>query len=192
MSRKATARWAVSVESLPVPARAAVLKSLQARLGLALLPEDCGPAAPLALLLHRLRALSRAPPGHSLWAGSWLLAVPQDPLLWRLHRDLAAAVAGRLLPGGGEGVRHLMVCLQTSPDEALEALLAGADGRDVGLEALRHAQRCIEDEHGGSCSPFEVEIVRVECPCFAADNPATLAKVLDLACAGCHRLVNGA
>ena len=190
-------RCAVSLESLPVPARAAVIKSLQARLGLALLPEDdrCGgPVAPLALLLHRLRALAKqqAAPGggHALWGGPWLPSAPRDPLLRRLHRDLGAAVAARLMPDAG--VRHLMVCLESCPDEAFEALVGVETGRskDVSLQSLHQAQRAIHEAAagGGSCSPFPVEIVRVACPCFAADNPETLARVLDLACAACHCL----
>lgn len=226
-------RCVVSVEGLPLPARAAVLKSLQTRLALAALSDSCPPAAPaaaaqlaprlapqLALLVGRLRALARLPEGaHALWTGSWLLAEPRDPLLRRLHRDLGRAVASRLLPPqSATKTKHVMLCLTTaSADEAFEAVLEnGEDGGGGGggggsggggggggsggggaicLQSLREAQERIEElaraGGGGALSPFaDVEAVEVRVPPFAADNPATLARLLDLACQGCHRAMH--
>lgn len=184
-------RYVISVESLAVPARAAVLKSLQGRFGMACIPDAERCTSPFALLLHRMRAMARVPDKtHILWCGPWLLATPRDPLMRRLHHDLALALARRLLHDGGAGTKHIMVCLKVSEDEAFETLLEGDGCRDATLQSLREAQAAIEAPEPRSCSPFGSEIVRFDCPCFAADNPVTLAKVVDLACAGCASVMS--
>lgn len=186
-------RYVLSVEGLDVPARAAILKSLQSRLGLVTLPDHERCEAPLALLLHRLRSLSRIPDSsNALWAGSWLLAAPTDPAICALHRDLAGALTAALhCPA--RATTHIMLCLKACPDEAFEAVLGGDANRDACLQGLREAQRSIDSVAAGGAppavSPFPVRIEWLDCPSFAADNPATLSKLLDLACDACRRLM---
>lgn len=187
-------RWVVSVEGLSVPARAAVLKSLHHRFGLALADAERPETHPFEWLLHRMRGLAKAPADQDvLWAGSWLMHVPQgDALLARLFTAMATALAERL-PHPAH-TRHLMVWLDADPHEAFEAMIgAGAEAgpvttRDVSLQCLRNAQASInraaqlarEGCAAQLCSPFDVQIVRVACPPYAADNPVAMAGVLDL------------
>lgn len=200
----ARARWVVSVEGLGVPARAAVLKSLQHRLGLVMADNDRHEAQPFGWLLHRMHGLTKVPPrADALWCGSWLMHVPSHaPALARLHRDLAAVLAD-LVPGGPRGTRHLMVWLDADPHEAFDAVLhcpeVSSSVREVGLQSLREAQeaitRAVNDaaagDQAGLSSPFDVQIVRVPCPPFAADNPVTLHKLLDLVEDGCLKAMRG-
>lgn len=189
-------RWVVSVESLSVPARACVLKSLKNRLGLAVADVDRaasgGANTSLGLLLHRLKGLARVGAvTPAMWCGSWLMKAPRDPLLRDLHRDLARALADKLVPGGTAGTAHLMLCLRAPADEAFEALLTCelAAARDVSLQCLRDAARGMEQDAplAAEClSPFGVQIVRVECPAFAADNPITLNSLVDLCVTQCQ------
>jgi len=189
--------WLVSLESLPVPATKAVARALQARLGLAAVPDNdpgsCSPAiAPLALLLRRLRAIARIKQD-VLLPGSWVLATPADPALRALHHDLGTALARKLLPADAHPVTHLLLCLSSSADEAFEASLDAEHARDVTLQALRQSQRAIEDAarlRAAVSSPFEARIVMVPCPVFAADNPVELKRVVELACDTCHALMH--
>lgn len=195
-------RWVVSVEGLGVPARAAVLKSLQHRLGLVMADNDRHEAQPFGWLLHRMHGLAKVPARHdALWCGSWLMHVPsRHPALARLHRDVAAVLADQV-PGGPAGTKHLMVWLDADPHEAFDAVLhdASSSTRDVGLQCLRDAQdaisRAVQDaaagDRAGLSSPFWVQIVRVPCPPFAADNPVTLHKLLDLVEDECLRVMRG-
>lgn len=189
-----TRRWVISVESLSVPARACVLKSLKNRLDLTVADADRtggGSSASLGLLLHRLKGLARVPASTpAMWCGSWLMKAPRDPLLRDLHRDLARALADKLVPGGAKGTAHLMLCLRAPTDEAFESLLTCelAAARDVSLQCLRDAARGMEDAPlGAEClSPFAVQIVRVDCPAFAADNPVSLNSLVDLCVTRCQ------
>lgn len=187
--------WAVSVEGLRVPARQAVLKALQARLGLVPVCDDDradrGADAFFRVLLHRVRALARVPPGsHALWTGSWVLTAPRDPdpRLAALHRQLGEALVARLAPG--RRVRHLMLCLDACPHEAFEAALGGDPGahREVDLRALAGAAAGLARAEPGPGSPFPCEVARVACPRFAGDNPATLEALLDLSCDAVKRV----
>lgn len=193
-----TRRWVVSVESLSVPARASVLKSLKTRLALSVADVERvggggGSSTSLGLLLHRLQGLARVGGStNALWCGSWLMKTPRDPLLRDLHRDLARALADKLVPGGVQGTAHLMLCMRSPTDEAFEALLTCelAAARDVSLQCLRDAARGMEHDAAlaaAEClSPFGVRIVRVECPAFAADNPTSLNSLVDLCVAQCQ------
>lgn len=189
----------VTVEGPRVPARHAVLKALQSGPGLVAVSDPEGdrssdPGAwdvctSLRLLLHRLRALARVPPGSTaLLTGSWLAAAPPRAAagdLRELHRRLAAALRAKLLPPGCR-VRHLMLCLDACPHEAFEALLDGDAGahrhvdlRDV--ERAAEAARAAEPED--AASPFGVDVIRLPCPRFAADNVSELSRLVNAACA---------
>lgn len=181
-------QWVVSVEGAPVPARAAVLKALQARLGLVPVPDHDRSTDPLGLLLHRVRGVARYHPRHhALLCGPWLGAgEEQHPLLRRLHAQLTHHLAARLLPAAP--VRHLLLCLDADPHEAFEHVL---DAKEATLAALRDTRaRARGTQAGGVLTPFgDPQIVRLQCPAFAADNPATLDRLLDQACDLCARVV---
>jgi hypothetical protein len=186
----------VSVEGLDVPARSHVLAALRDRLGLADLGERHAGRAALAPALTRLRALARLPagrPARVLCAGPWLLPAEPDPELRRLRADLVGAVARRLRLAVDDCV-HVMVMLDASPHEAFEHADRAAD-----LRALQAAQAALDAEPahpagGGRCwaTPFAVRSERIACPPFAADNPQTLAEVLDLATDACRRMLGEA
>lgn len=181
-------RWVVSVESLHVPARAAILKTLQTGLGLTVVADgdqraSSGGASArdaFALLLHRMRALARLPPGqHVLWVGPWLLNLPRDPTVQGLHARLAAELMDKLLPEHATAATvHLMLCMRTCTDEAFEQLLEAPGSRGVSLKGLRECQDAIHgaQEKDDGC-PFPLQIVRLDCPRFAADNPVTLDRL---------------
>lgn len=188
-------QYVVSVEGLPVPCRAAVLKSLQSRLGLVPVP-DLDRAAPLALLLHRVCALSKVPQGaHALCTGAWLAtgAVHGDPDLLRLHRDLALALRARYF--GDRGVTHLMVCMDACVHEAFEAVInehQSGPARDTCAQDLRAFADTVAAVGAGTLqppSPFDVQIVRVPSPPFAADTPSLLADLVDRACDAVARVL---
>lgn len=194
-------RWVVSVEGLSVPARNAVLKCLHNRLGLALLDIDRQHAHPLRQLLHRMQALAKVsdPATGVVWAGSWLLDAPADPVWSGLHSDLARGLAGKLLPRGSvANTTHLMVVLDADADvdEAFEALLC-PDAcqnatRELSLEHLRTAKAKLATADPARVTPFQYRIVRVACPTFAADNPSTLAAVCESAVRECLKAMAGA
>lgn len=191
-------QWVVSVEGAPVPARAAVLKALQTRVGLVAVPDNerHGPHAltrRLGLLLHRVRGVARCLPHHAaaLLCGPWLapdLAPGPDVLLHDLYSALSAELAEHLLGGAGR-MRHLMLCLDASPHEAFEAIVEegakdAAGHGVVTLQGLIDAQRAVDAARPAALvTPFgPVTIARLRCPCFAADNPATLQCLADEAC----------
>jgi len=197
-------RCVVSVEGLPVPSRLAVLKSLQARLGLVPVPDldrgdslpgHQGTAASLDLLLHRVRALSKLPEGTpALWSGSWLLSMPRDPDLQHLHRDLAKALCSRYFPEASEAITHIMLCVEASPHEAFEHIFSDPHqqprDRDTSIQDLHLAHRTLREVLAGrqqAVTPFRTQIVEIAAPPFAADTPGVLAELLDLACAACER-----
>jgi hypothetical protein len=183
-------RWVVSLEGLAVPARAAILKSLQTRLGFALLESDARSCHPLHQLLHRVRSLARVSRPGAVWSGSWLFDVPDEPAMRALHRDLSRELAARLLPAA-QTTRHILVVLDADPDEAFETLM-GADvpacqnAREVCLQDLREAKaKLARNAAEADVSPFETRIVHVSCPAFAADNAVTLGAICDRVCAEC-------
>lgn len=174
------ARWLVSAEGASTPLRTAVLKHLQASLGLVVSDTERS-ANPFALLLHRLVSLSKACDS-VLCCGSWALAQPEHPALRRLHADLARELADRL--GLTGHTRQLMVCLQMDVHECFEAALVLEEARHVTLEQL-HAADAMVRGAGLTASPFPLRVVRVDCPPFAADNPITLAALLDMIAEQC-------
>lgn len=178
-------RWVVSIESLDVPARAAVMKSLHSTLGLNVIVDndrvtDRG-AQPFVLLLRRLRALSRVPhTHHALFAGSWMLHAPTDPLVASLYAELGAALVDAL---GILHSRHLMVCMRVSIDEAYETALGNgaythpshAPDTAVSLQGLVAQQDALlTAEKAAVSSPLRTYALSVECPPFAADTPVEL------------------
>lgn len=182
-------QWVVSVEGAQVPARAAILKCLQARLGLVAVPDNERSTEPLGLLLHRVRGVSRCHPRHhTLLCGPWL-ACQEDPALRGLHREVSHLLASRML--SCSPMRHLVMCLDSSPHEAFETLIEECDGRETTLQNLMDARARL---HALSptdvVTPFgDVQIVMLPCPCFAADNPAVLQKLVDAACEACERVL---
>lgn len=184
-------QWVVSVEGVPVPARVAVLKALQARLGLVPVPDHDRTTDPLGLLLHRVRGVARYHPRHhALLCGAWLAGcggAEEHPLLHQLHAQLTHQLAAKLLDAAP--VRHLLLCLDASPHEAFEHVL---DAKDATLQGLLDTQaRTWAAQAGRVLSPFgDPQIVRVACPAFAADNPATLDRLVDQACELCARVVH--
>lgn len=190
-----TTRFLVSVESLAVPARAAVLKSLQTRLGLVPVADHERGGSSLQLLLHRLLAVTRSRQ-NCLLSGSWVLKVPHDPIMRKLHHDLARAVCDTApVAAATTNVCHILVCLRTCPDEAFEELIECDHpvARDVTHRCLREAQHVIDSvaAGAGACSPFPTRVVVLDCPCFAADNPAELKKLVDLAYRECTAAMTG-
>lgn len=185
-------RWVVSVESLSMPARTAILKSLQARLGLPLVADDAAVGKhQLARLLHRVRALGKLPPDqHALCTGSWTSAWRAGAAGADLTRALTRALMDKLVPGGMGGTGHLVVRLAgpTAPDEAFEALMPL--DRDVTLHMLHDAQASllqVDDSH----NPFEaVRIVDVRYPPHAIDNPVCLEAVVDDIEARCRAVLD--
>lgn len=182
--------WVVSVESPPLPIRAALLKALQAQLGLQLIPDPSA-GDNLACLLHRLKALAKSRHHAALLAGPWILETPTNPHLKALHADLGRAVARTLhLPP----LRHLMVCLDACADEAFEHALSDPDaagrdaGRDATLSQLREAQARVRAASAAD-TPFEGHVLRFACERFACDNPRAAAKLLDDVCAQCQRVI---
>lgn len=203
-------RCVVSVESLPVAARSHVLKALHLGLGLACVSDNVSTeptggggmgtaigkavktdkaGSAFSVLLHRLQSLSRWPAGqHALLTGQWLPKLPpQATSLHRLHRDLAAALADRLLPGGRAGTRHIMVCMDCCPHEAFESLVeqdhAGRD-RDVCLQDLldrsaliRQAATATRPSAGGDSWLCDTRVLLVRCPAYAADNATDLEEL---------------
>lgn len=172
----------VTLEAPCVPACAAVAKALQAD-GVAVLADVEGEAAqsPFATLLRRMAALAkvRRDAPAVLLPGSWVLAVPEDPALRRLHGELAAALVAALrVPVA----THVLVHLDADADEAFEAVMAAPEARDVDLRGVRawlaRVEAGVARHREGWVSPFPTQIARVACPAFAADNPATLARVL--------------
>lgn len=187
-------RWVVSVEGLSVPARAAVLKALQHRLGLMVADNDHQDRQdhhPFSWLLHRMRGLAKVPiSADALWCGSWLMHVPRgSPALTELYKDVSHVLADRL-PEEASRTKHLMVWLDVDPNQAFETLFHDGNpaAREVNLQCLRDARdtllRAVRDAMDGNrealYSPFEVQIVHIPYPPFAADNPVTLNAVLDL------------
>ncbi len=182
-------RWVVSIESLDVPARAAVLKSLHSAVGLNVIVDNDRVtdriAMPFVLLLRRLKALSRVPhTHHALFAGSWMLHAPTDPLVADLYAELGAVLVDAL---GILHSRHLMICMRVSVDEAYEtALGSGAYTHHPGthgpatpdmhsLQGLARAQDEILSAHKAAvCSPLRAYAITVDCPAFAADTPVEL------------------
>ena len=185
-------RWVVSLECLGVPARATLLKAMQARLGLATIPDNNNERrqCPFALLLHRLRCLARVGPTHDvLLQGSWLLGVPCDELRKTLFRQLGHALVAKLLlpaAGGGAATAHLMVYLKASAHEAFEAQL---DSKEVTLQHLSALEPLLL-EHAAADSPFPVRIVGFQCPEFTNDNPVALNKLVDLVCDACKQVMD--
>lgn len=172
-------RWVVSVESLDVPARSAVLKSLHARLGLDVIVEGERPQSAFVCLLHRMRALARLPwTRHVMFSGSWLLRVPSDPDLVRLYADLGDALVDAL---GVHRSRHLMVCMRVDVDEAFEAALMDSPrSPPVWLHTLQQAQNeLLRADRAAACTPFRAYTINVDCPPYAADTPATLEALVD-------------
>lgn len=174
----------VSVESLGVPARAAVIARLHSALGLNVVVDNDRCPSDFMLLLHRLKALARMPSASTvLLSGSWMLRVPVHPVLRALHADMAAALVEAL---GIRHAAHLFVCLDAEADEALEAALnepraeASSAGSVPSLGALHDARRRLAGEtHLAQLTPLAPKAVRFECPRYAADNPAVLDNLLD-------------
>lgn len=172
-------RWVVSVESLDVPARSAVLKSLHARLALDVIVDADRPQSAFVGLLHRMRALTRLPfTRHVMFSGSWLLRVPTDPDLVKLYVDLGDALVDAL---GVHRSRHLMVCMRVDVDEAFEAaLMESPRSPPVWLHTLEHAQnQLLRADRAASCSPFRTYTITVDCPPYAADTATTLEALVD-------------
>lgn len=182
-------RWIVSLESLPTPARGAVLASLGSGLGLQIAephdPEQGSAAGPLDSLLARMRGLARVPSGaHALWSSSCLLDVPQDPVWRQLYHELSRELVERLVPGGAQGSRHLMICLEVDSDEAFETLFDGCclpgNGcplarRESSLEDIAACRgRVAEWAEGAAVTPFAAQRVCLRCPRFVADNPVAM------------------
>ena len=168
-------RLVVSLESVAVPARHAILKHLQSRLGMSAIVDVDRYASPFASLLHRLRALARLPRTQDvLWCGAWLPNVPAEPVLRALYREASDALQEALVLGES---RHLMVCMHACADELFETMVVGEESRDVSLEEVRDASSAVGKAHESS-SPFAMAIIeRIACPAYAADNPATVDVV---------------
>lgn len=180
-------RWVVSVESLDVPIRSSILKSLHAKLGMNVIADNERASSPFQRLLRRLRALSRMPSSTQqpvLYSGSWLLHAPTDPVMSKVYNDVGVAVADVL---GVRHFRHLMVCMRTDVDEAFEHSLTSST--DVvqhlpmgprGLQALGKAQdELLRPDRVASCTPLRSYVVTLECPAYAADTPAIADHVRD-------------
>lgn len=165
-------RTVVSVEGLPSPTRTAVLKSLHSRCGMTTSDTERAPHHPFGLLLHRLQALARCEEGQAmLWTGSWLLSVPDDPLLADLYADMATALADALAL---RDCRHLVFHLPIDVNEAFEHAL-GVDP-DVTLGGLHAAS--LKLDAGRLRSPLDVQIVRLPVHPYATDNPVALHRLL--------------
>jgi hypothetical protein len=188
-------RWLVTLESLDVPARAAIEKALQNRCGLKSVTDHCVPsrddlASCLALMLHRLRALRAHPPPSALTTGSWLTCTPTDPVTKEVYRRVTRALVKASF-GGDDEVGHLMLCVRASPDEAFETMIDsfGHPCRDVCLEDLWATQREI-DKASAEDTPFDhVQIRHIHCERYATDTPHTLRQVVHAACSACEEVV---
>ena len=192
-------RWVVSLESVPSPARAPILKSLASGLGLVVAETSECAQSPLEALLNRIAGLARLPADtDALWLSSCILDTPSDPAWRALHADLSAELARRLLPARAvETTRHLMVLMDADCDEAFETLFDAEPGH---VPSSR--QRCREDLQrlgdslasyqpgAGVDSPLPCSTVRLSCPRFAADNPAALEAVASRALAECRRAMH--
>lgn len=180
-------RWVVSIESLDVPARAAVLKSLHANSGLDVIVDNDRVtdriAMPFVLLLRRLKALARIPhTHHALFSGSWLLHAPTDPLVAQVYAAMGSTLVDAL---GISHSRHLMLCMRVSVDEAYEMALgtgaylphaATATAVDMqSLQGLAKAQDAmLTAERAAASSPLRTYAITLDCPPFAADTPVEL------------------
>jgi hypothetical protein len=180
-------RWVVTVEGLPCPARALLLKYLCPRLGFQLVegnetePDVHG----LARLLHRTQALAKSPVGARLaFSSPWLLELPEGPTWQTLYARVGQELVHRLL-SPGHGIRHLAIAVQTEPHEAFDAVLVSEHHKDLAIRELLATQAKLDRDTFGSCSPFPVHTVKVECPAFAADNPVAFARVCAEAYAKC-------
>lgn len=187
-------RWLVSVESLDIPARPLILKHLQLVLGAGLLQDHrCHAGArrwPSCFeLLHcRLASLGKRTEAVLVSDGSWLLPSFRHALLKPLHAKLGAALVTKY---GLENVRHLMICLCTTPDEAFETLIQEYAGREITLQTLRVEQQAIDgvaEKKASAASPFPVTVVRVDCPAFVADNPASMTALANACAAACSEI----
>lgn len=194
-------RWVVSLESVPSPARAPILKSLASALGLVVAESSECPQSPLEALLNRIAGLARLPAeADGLWLSSCILDTPAADPAWRsLYADLSAELARRLLPPDAvRSTRHLMVLMDADCDEAFETLFGAEPG---GAPSSR--RRCREDLQrlgdrvasyqpgpGVQDSPLDCCSVRLSCPRFAADNPAALEVVAAQAVAECRRAMH--
>lgn len=183
----AAGRWLVSVEGVPVPARTAVLKCLQARCGVACLSHECSPAAmpseAFACLLDRMKALARVPASQdAAWAGPWAAAcVTEDQCLAKLYDDLAEALAEALPPPGKlTDSSHLTLSLQADEHEAFEALMCNGSGAAANISL-----RCLTTEPREQADRrlfASVQIEHLPCPPFCADNPVELHNLVTSAC----------
>lgn len=205
-------RWVVSLESVPTPARTALLAALAGRLGLHVAEDQApsaepGPAAgPLDSLLARMTGLARLPAdAHAVWTSSCLLDVPAEPTWRRIYDDLAQELVERLVPGGVAGTRHLMLCLDVDPDEAFETLFDGGTLQGNGCPLVRR-ESCLDDvlrccglvsaaaraDTVPRVTPFEARRVLLRCPRFAADNPAAMAALENVAVRACADAIGAA
>lgn len=168
-------RWVVSVEGLATPVRATILKSLQAWFDLSGADTERS-MHPFARLLHRMAALSKATTDVAS-NGSWILTVPPEHTLSELYAELARHLASRLLLGD---IHHLMVVVEVDVDEAFEAMVLDdpLGSRAMTLCACKDKQAKMHDTT--HATPFPCKVVRIRCPAFLGDNPAALAKTLDL------------
>lgn len=193
-------RWVVSLESVPSPARAPILKSLASALGLAVAESSECPQSPLEALLNRIAGLARLPAdADALWLSSCTLDTPSDPIWKALYADLSAELARRLLPPDAvHNTRHLMVLMDADCDEAFETLFGSepgggpADRRLCREDLQRLGDRVASYEPGPGVqdSPLACCSVRLACPRFAADNPAALEAVAAQAVAECRRAMH--
>lgn len=194
-------RWVVSLESVPSPARAPILRYLASSLGLVVAERsECPHWEPLQALLDRIAGLARLPSdADALWLSSCILDTPSDPTWSALYADLSAELARRLLPPSTmRDTKHLMVLMDTDCDEAFETLF---DAEPGGPPSSR--QRCLEELQalgdrvaayqpgpGRQDSPLNCCSVRLSCPRFAADNPAALKVVASRVVAECRRVMH--
>lgn len=191
-------RWIVSLESVPTPARPAVLKSLSAALGLRhaelLNVDHRGTACTDALdaLLARIMGLARLPPDvHGLWSSSCILGVPEHPVWRRLYHQLSEELVARVVPRGASGTRHLMACLHVDANEAFESMFDGGsklpclDGRAGMEEIKRCCARISEEPMAPTPTPFQTNAVSISCPAFTADNPVALDNLTAAVVSAC-------
>lgn len=174
-------RWVVSVEGVDTPVRSAILKSLHTCFDLSTADTERS-AHPFARLLHRMVALSKTS-GNMASSGSWILTAPEDPSAGALYADVARHLVSRLHL---EDTRHLMIVVDVDADEAFESMVLDdpVGTRAMTLRECADVQARLWGRHADA-TPFPAKAVPVRCPPFLVDNPADLARTLDLVHATC-------
>lgn len=163
-------RRLISVETLVAPTRQTLLKSL-ADNGIPTLDTQVD-ANSFAVLVRRLRALTKT---HEAACGSWVLALPRHPLVRDVYTRAARALAHRL---GLQDTVHVMVCPDTDAHEAFESMICAdpLGTQDTTLENVTE----LADMPAPVChaaSPFKIQIIRLSCPEYMADNPVISERV---------------